>query len=285
MVDVRAAPVVDLGTREYLAMLTASDALDMLLAGRGGPGDMNTVGSMSTASNPASTPMGNLRCANSTESLLAACIAMRDDGLHRVPIVAGRSLLCVLDYGRVLRFVHGHLASTATDDESGNSSGGGGGGTGISGGGGDDRQIGTRRLFSLTIEQLALGNYSDIITMRETDKLIDVLRTLQARNLRAVPIINADGKLTNVYSRSDAALLAGGDWGPSILEGCVADMLKRVRDVDFIVVTCRRSDCLGEVFRRFEISRRHRLYIVDDSGIVIGVLCLSDLLRYFLEGY
>lgn len=264
----RAAPVVDLATREYVSILTASDGLDVLLSGRGVPGDMSTVGSLRTAAsstNTNATASRGLRCAKATDSLLAACVMMRDDGLHRVPIESDRMLLCVLDYGRVLRFVHGHLATTSGDDNSGSG--------------------GSKRLLSLTIEQLALGNFSDIVTMRETDLVIDVLRTLQTRGLRAIPIVNSEGRLTNVYSRSDAVLLAGGEWGPGVLEGSVADMLKQVRDPSFFVVTCRRSDCLSDVFQRFESSRRHRLYIVDDTGSVIGVLSLGDLLRYFLEGY
>lgn len=283
----RAAAVIDPTTLDYVDLLTSSDALDAFLMGIAGPTDSGTVGTWAMSqksANATTTPAANnnpnpnpnnnanngngnasgsevgLRFAKGMDSLLTACLMMRDDGLHRVPIITDRVLLCILDYSRVLRFLNGHFADVREDDS------------------------GARRILGFTLGQLGLGDFDNMVSVRDSDNMIDVLRVLKERDLRAVPVVTADGKLVNVYSRSDTALLAVGEWGGGVLDGAVGDFLNRVRRTDFAVATCRRTDCLGEVFRRFELTRWHRLFIVDDNRAVVGVLSLSSVLRYFLDG-
>lgn len=298
--DVRAAPVIDSGTHEYIALLTAGDGLDAILGEASGVLDTMTVGGWLSArggSRDSAHPL--LRVVDANDSLLTACAIMRDDGVHHVPIVSDRTVLCVLNYGRLLRFLQGHLGARADRDLNTlvNATGGNLSPllSGTTGGPSDVREEANNalndisvetRLLSLTLAQLRLGTYDDLKTVREKDSVQEVLRALKEYNLRAVPVVNDAGELTNVYARSDVALLACADWGVTgTFNGPIIDVLNRVRQASFTVATCRLSDSLSDVFRHFEASRRHRLYIVDDKKHVIGVLTLNDLLRYFLEGY
>lgn len=294
--DVRAAPVIDSGTHEYIALLTAADGLDAVMGGASGVLDSMTVGGwLSARGSNRDNGLPLLRVVDANDTLLTACAIMRDDAVHHVPIVSDRTVLCVLNYGRVLRFLQGHLGARA--DRSANtgdnslspslSASTGGPSTVREEADGVLDDISTEtRLLSLTLAQLRLGTYDDVKSVRENDSVQDVLRVLKEYNLRAVPVVNDAGELTNVYARSDAALLACTDWEMSaIFTGPIIDVLNRVRQPSFTVATCQLSNSLSDVFRHFEISRRHRLYIIDDSKHVIGVLTLNDLLRYFLEGY
>lgn len=300
IIDVRAVPVIDSGTHEYIALLTAGDGLDAVLGEGSGVLDTMTVGGWLSA--PGSNRDGTsplLRVVDANDSLLTACAVMRDDGVHHVPIVSDRTVLCVLNYGRVLRFLQGHLGARADRDPhalinaTGDTlspllSGTSGGPSTIREEANDAlNDLSTEtRLLSLTLAQLRLGTYDDVKTVREKDSVQEVLHVLKEHNLRAVPVVNDAGELTNVYARSDVALLACADWGVSdIFNGPIIDVLNRVRQPSFTIATCRISDSLSDVFRHFEASRRHRLYIVDDGKHVLGVLTLNDLLRYFLEGY
>jgi 5'-AMP-activated protein kinase, regulatory gamma subunit len=121
-----------------------------------------------------------------------------------------------------------------------------------------------------------------MITVRETDSLLHVLETMLSHNLSAVPVVDASGRPTNVYSRTDITVLARAGAAAVNLEQTVTDALAPVREPGFAVITCRRSDSLRVIFERFESTRKHRLYAVSDDGAVEGVLSLSDLLAYFL---
>lgn len=252
--DVRAAPIINASTHEYVTMLTASDALQAMLLGHGTSYSV-TVGAWCIAH---STSGNNFRFVNASDSLLSACAMMRDDGIDRVPILSDRTLLCVLDYGRVLRFLHGELAN--------------------------EEDATTRRLFNVSIGQLGLGAVETVVSVRETDSVLETLRVLKERNLEAVPVVDAEGRLRNVFSRSDAAILPAGEWGAGIVERPVMEILNRVRAQGFTVSTCRRSECLGEVLRRFQATHRHRMYLVEDDNSLAGVVTLKQVLRFFLEG-
>lgn len=179
--------------------------------------------------------------------------------IYRLAILSDRTVLCTLDYGRMLKYVYTKLAPS------------------------------NKLLFSLTLSQLNLPSSNSQLSfhiVNESHKVLEVLEILRMKNLRAVPIISATtGKLTNVFSISDTALLLGADWGQSIIHTSIGSLMNRVRGNRFSVFTCKITDCLADVFKKFEMSRKHRLFIVDDRDIVVGVLTLDELLRYFLEGY
>lgn len=99
-----------------------------------------------------------------------------------------------------------------------------------------------------------------------------------------MPVVNDLGKPINVFARSDAACLVAADWPVNILHESIEGFLHRVRHSNFTVVTCKKCDSLASVFRRFELSRKHRLFVVNDHGVVVSQLTLNDILCFFLEG-
>lgn len=199
------------------------------------------------------------RFADAEGTLLEACRKLRDYRIHRLPILLrGTTLLCTLEHWRVLRFVHQHLS--AHDDPR------------------------AAALFNLTIAQLGIGTFTGLVTVRNTNTLLEVLDVLMEQKLSAVPVVDEAGKLRDVYSRTDVSALARDDVSSATLEVTVTDALSRIRPRDFGVATCRRVDSLRSVFEKFEQTRKHRLYAVNNHGVVEGVVSLSDLLVYFLDG-
>lgn len=259
---VRAAPVADRATARYVGMFTVSDVIAALAAYRYEPGgDVSRV--------LAATPLrewlmqesprgGTFHCANAASSLLDACQKLRHYRIHRLPVAAGGTVLCTLEHWRVLRFVHRHLAGRE-----------------------DPRAA---ALFAMTIAQLGVGTFSGLVTVREGATLMDVLDVLIERKLSAVPIVGDDGKLKDVYSRTDITALARGSISIASLEVNVLRALSSQRPRGFCMATCRQDDTLRTVFETFERTRKHRLYAVNEHGVLNGVLSLSDLLAYFLNG-
>lgn len=176
---------------------------------------------------------------------------------HRVAIMNDETVLCVLDHGRMLRFVHHHLNLSRS----------------------------RRLLLSLTLNELQLPHLlRPLISVHSSDSVIHTLHLLRQHQLGAVPVVDDVGKPINVFARSDAACLVAADWPLNILHEPIGSFLHRVRHSNFAVVTCKKCDSLATVFRRFELSRKHRLFVVNDHGVVVSQLTLNDILCFFLEG-
>lgn len=56
------------------------------------------------------------------------------------------------------------------------------------------------------------------------------------------------------------------------------------RSADFQgVVTCTGNDSLGKLMELIGTQRVHRLVVVDDGGKLVGMITLSDILKYLVR--
>lgn len=288
---VRAAPVMDLARQEFCGILSVSDILDSILhlyyshpvedvhydLSRGL--HEYTVRTWQQQqrrqeSTHGRTPDPSFRYVDANAPLFDAVRIMRDAHMLHLPILGqDRALLHTLEHWRVLRFVHRHFSGPLnTVLPSGT--------TTVA----SDPQHATR-LFSLTLSQLNIGTYSNLITIPITTPLLTCLQTLQQHDLSALPVVDEQNLLVEVYSRADTVLLSTGRCDGNTLQRTVGAVLREVRGgVPFAGATCCREDMLGTVFERFEGTGVQRLYVMGESGLE-GVVSLSDLLRYFLYGY
>lgn len=289
-----------------------------------------------------------LVCAHADESLYDACRMLRDQRVHRLPIVDAPSngSLMMLNHWIVLRFVYEHLqprsrsrgrgdgpegvlgaavAAPRVGDpssadrprpggraspgsgmdgpngvgrrgvgdgmEDAAAAGGGGGGGGPNGGTAPHHPSSdvapptghVSDLFDLTVSALGLGTFGAILSVTEATPLVAVLQLLAEQRLSAVPVVSPDGTLVNVFARVDVRELATDDRRPLNLRERLGDVLRRLRPDGFAVATCAATDSVRALFSRFDVARKHRLYCVDGGGRLLGVVSLSDVLRYFLD--
>jgi CBS domain-containing protein len=105
--------------------------------------------------------------------------------------------------------------------------------------------------------------------------------------ISAVPIVDDEGKVVNLYETVDVITLVRLGAYQS-LDFTIAQALKQ-RAVDFPgVVTCSPKDSLGAIFSLIKIRRVHRLVVVagaDDPkpGRLVGVISLSDIMRHLIK--
>lgn len=242
------------------------------------PADESSSSSSSTSSTPAAAaataaaPAARAHfCAASGDApLLHAVRLMRDRGLTHVPVVdQGGTLLHTLEHWRVLRYVHRHLsgAGAAAAD-----------------------------LFQVTVGEVGIGTHGELVSVGKETSVLCCLETLQRHGLSAVPVVDASGRLVEVYSRADTVGLASGRCDGFTLRREVGAVLQELRGgVPFRGATCSKADALGELFERLEETGVQRLYVVEQDhadgaepglgAVVTGVVALSDLLGYFLCGY
>ena len=98
-----------------------------------------------------------------------------------------------------------------------------------------------------------------------------------------MPIVDDQQHLVNVYEAVDVlGLIKGGMYNDLSLS--VGEALMRRSDDFEGVYTCTKRDKLFTIMDTIRKSRVHRFFVVDEQGLLTGVLTLSDILKYILFG-
>ncbi|EIW70415.1 hypothetical protein TREMEDRAFT_15777, partial [Tremella mesenterica DSM 1558] len=143
------------------------------------------------------------------------------------------------------------------------------------------------------VQELGIGTYvqspedgnvfAPLATATLQTTVFDVVHMFSEKGISAVPIVDDNGKVVDLYETVDViTLVRNGAY--QALDLTIAQALKQ-RSHDFSgVVTCSPKDSLSAVFSLIRIRRVHRLVVVagpDDPqpGRLVGVISLSDIMR------
>ncbi|KAF8642359.1 hypothetical protein AX16_009628 [Volvariella volvacea WC 439] len=155
----------------------------------------------------------------------------------------------------------------------------------------------------LSLRKLNIGTYAaspystdnpnpfyPIATARLDSRVFDVVHMFSERSISAVPIIDDDGVVVNLYETVDVITLVRLGVYQS-LDLTISEALNQ-RSPDFPgVVICTASDSLGTLLQLIKKRRVHRLVVVEGEeeekrggkmGRLVGVITLSDVLRYVI---
>ncbi|KAF6014411.1 AMP-activated serine/threonine-protein kinase regulatory subunit [Brettanomyces bruxellensis] len=129
--------------------------------------------------------------------------------------------------------------------------------------------------------ELKIGTTSNISAAKLETPVMEVINLMIGKSISAVPIVDEQNKLINVFEAVDVlSLIKGGLYADLSLSVGQA-LLKRSDDFEG-VYTCTMNDSLYTIFDTIRKARVHRLFIVDDESKLLGVLTLSDILKYML---
>ncbi|TFY68351.1 hypothetical protein EVJ58_g1072 [Rhodofomes roseus] len=134
------------------------------------------------------------------------------------------------------------------------------------------------------------NRFHPIATATMSTLVFDVVHMFSERGISAVPIIDEDGIVVNLYETVDViALVRNGQY--QSLDLTIAEALN-LRQPDFPgVVICTASDSLGTLMQLIKKRRVHRLVVVEGEeeerrggkkGRLLGIITLSDVLRYII---
>ncbi|CCI45182.1 unnamed protein product [Albugo candida] len=262
--DIKSVPIWDADLGTFVGMFTATDFVSILrhFYIRGSP--MTELAEHSIASWRAlprsisnAKHQNGLISVTPEDSLYDSCKILREHRLHRIPIVdpVQNSVLSILTHSGILQY----LVSSFREQ---------------------------RRLFDQPVYDLRIGTYENIITAPEQLPLIMILHTLIERRVSAIPIINVNGVVVNIYCVSNVTELVK-DRSLAQLDMPVGEVL-RVQAAEGNVGNeglhlCYKTDTLHMIFERFAAVKAHRLVCVDEFARCVGILSLSDLFDYFLR--
>jgi len=150
---------------------------------------------------------------------------------------------------------------------------------------------------SKTISELGLGTRNHLKWISEDKSAYEAFLQMEQEGVLALPIVNANGKLVGNISANDLKLIGfdGKFWNllGKPLREYMAQLISqpetKIRSHVFallqednqppVVVKCKESHTLGFVIRMVNFYRVHRMYIINEVGVPIGVISLTDILK------
>ena len=116
-----------------------------------------------------------------------------------------------------------------------------------------------------------IGSRTDIYSVRDDTTVHDAARYLRERQVRAVGVLDAAGRLVGVVSQSDISDKVAAE------NKCPAWMrVTEIMSTGLVTVTPDRP--LTECLRLMEQNGIYHLLVVDESGGFRGMLSVTDLL-------
>jgi len=110
-----------------------------------------------------------------------------------------------------------------------------------------------------------------VITVGLNTPVLDIVRTLLANRISAVPVLDKDGILSGIVSEADLIHLEGSDFLKSHGVKAADVMIKPV-------IAANPEMALGEVVALFDKHRIKRVPVVD-HGKIVGVVSRANILQ------
>lgn len=256
--DINCAPVFDSAQRRYLGMLSVTDFIDILRHSYcSKDGQLHPVNQRikdwQEIKRSRGTSINRLLCISPECSLYEAVRLLIEYRIHRLCVVQlalGNTVLCVLSYHRILRFLLSTVQKLAE---------------------------------KLSIRASGIGTYSGIVTATFDTSLEDALNLLITHQVPALPIVDNNGIVIDYYSRSDTRFLAvdGRLEGQASLHDALTAHQHERPPVS--AVKCSLDDSLYKVCRRLIVCRRHMVIVTHPEGTLLATLSLEQIFVFILK--
>ncbi|KAF8783190.1 5'-AMP-activated protein kinase subunit like protein [Argiope bruennichi] len=259
--EIKAAPLWDAGIMDFVGMLTISDFINVLKYYYiTKPEDMKDIENQSIATwrRMTGVPKKFVKI-NGQDSLAQAAKFLIQERIHRIPVFDEKRqcVLFVLTKKRLLQFLSQGLLEKF-----------------------DKTNVRTPSFFKKTIRELKIGTFEDIAVVYKETKVIDALSIFVTRNVSALPVLNKDNILIDLFEKFDVFGLAK-DQTYHNLEMTVDDVISKpyARETAWI---CTMDETLQTVITKFVTRKVHRLVVIDARRGVAGMISLSDILQFLV---
>ncbi|XP_046743659.1 dentin sialophosphoprotein isoform X2 [Diprion similis] len=254
---VRAAPLWDSSRQEFVGMLTITDFIKILQMYYTSPSvtmDELEEHELDTWRKVLKDQVHPLVSIGPDASLYDAIRTLIKNRIHRLPVIDPDTgnVLYILTHKRILRFLFLYI-----------------------------HELPRPSFMNKTLRELRIGTFENIETATEETSIILALKKFVERRVSALPIIDNDGKLVNIYSKFDVINLAA-EKTYNNLDVSLRDANEHRNEWFEGVQSCKLDETLFTVMEKIVRAEVHRLVVVDDDDKVIGIISLSDLLLYIV---
>ncbi|EGK97576.1 AGAP001446-PD [Anopheles gambiae str. PEST] len=254
---VRAAPLWDSKRQEFVGMLTITDFIKILKMYYKSPNasmDELEEHKLDTWRKVLQEDVKKLVSIGPDASLYDAIKMLVHNRIHRLPVIdpVTGNVLYILTHKRILRFLFLYI-----------------------------NELPKPSYMQKTLREVRIGSYNNIETATEDTSIITALHKFVDRRVSALPMVDSEGRLTDIYAKFDVINLAA--------EKTYNDLdvsLKKAnehRNAWFEGVHhCTLDETLYTIMERIVRVEVHRLVVVDELKKVIGIISLSDILLYLV---
>lgn len=254
---VRSAPLWDTQRQDFVGMLTITDFIQMLQKYYRSPQEQmeeleeHVISTWKEVLHGYDRPMVVIE---PDENLLAAIRSLSNNKVHRLLVIDRETgnALHVLTLKRILRYLLSHVDTLRHPE-----------------------------FMHQTLQQLEIGSYENIASATPDMPLIEALNMFVERRISALPIVNGEGKVVDIYTKFDILGLAA-EKAYYNLDVTITEALKNRREEFEGVVTCVVTERLLDILKHIVTAEVHRIVVVDENHFLKGVVSLSDILDYLV---
>ncbi|XP_070564947.1 5'-AMP-activated protein kinase subunit gamma-1-like isoform X4 [Ptychodera flava] len=254
---VRAAPLWDNTKQDFVGMLTITDFINILQYYYKSPlvkMDELEEHKIETWRDVLQNRGKPLVSIGPDESLFDAIRMLIKNKIHRLPVVDRQTgnVIYILTHKRILRYVYLYV-----------------------------HEIKLPEFMNKSLEDLGIGTYRNIATASPDTPLIIALKTFIERRVSALPVLDEQGRVVDVYSKFDVINLAA-EKTYNNLDISIKQALQHRETYFEGVHKCVPTETLATIVTRIVNAEVHRLVVVDKNEHVIGVVSLSDILTFLV---
>lgn len=256
--NLRSAPIWDSKKQEFVGMLTVTDFIRILIRYYKSPLEKmweveeHQIETFRDLTKAQLVPY--LIQISPTESIFKAVQILVKYKIHRLPVIdnANGNALHVITHKKILKYIFEHVDDLAVPD-----------------------------FMGYTLEQLGIGTFKQIAMVHPWTTVIDALRMFNDTGVSALPVVDEYNKCVDIYSKHDVINLAA-ERTYNNLDVSVEDALQHRQDHFEGVVKCYLNETLFVIIDRISTAKIHRLVCVDQDDVVLGIVSLSDILKYLV---
>eukprot|EP00731_Ephydatia_muelleri_P030371 Em0021g894a len=260
--EIRAAPLWESTKQGFVGMLTITDFINILrhhykspIAGMDEL-ENQTIRMWRDSEQKVASLNANLIRIDPMQSLYEAAKMLVEHKIHRLPVIDSKTgnAIYILTHKRLLRFLYSEVMSTEPNQPS---------------------------FVHSTLEELGIGTYANIATASPDTPIIVALNMFHEKRVSALPIVDASGKVVDIYAKYDVINLAV-ERTYGNLDVTLKEALQHRAQGFEGVHTCMPSESFYTILRRIVATKVHRLVVVDEQHRVKGVISLSDILKFLV---
>ncbi|CAK8681200.1 unnamed protein product [Clavelina lepadiformis] len=180
---VRSAPLWDSHTQSYVGVLTVTDFINVIIrAHRSSTMKVESVEEQTIENwRDLLEKKPYFTCVHPADSLLRSLKMLKSEHFHGIPIVDETSgdIFHIVNHKRILRFLHLFM-----------------------------NELPMPGFMKKTLAEARIGTYEDIATVTRNNTMLDVLQLIVERKLTAIPVVDEQGDVTDVFCKLDMISLA-----------------------------------------------------------------------------
>jgi len=132
--------------------------------------------------------------------------------------------------------------------------------------------------FAMNSKVSELGYTSELFTASAKESVFNILKMMRDKKMIALPLVNSKQEIVGCLSATDVRSLTVVHW-PRVFDDA-QDFLRTFHPSSLSPVTVSEESTFSEVLGKMESNKVHRLFVTDDSSHPIGVVTMTDVMRW-----